>query len=58
VRQINKIENIVAAVAKLVNCIRSKGLNHHQFEQYFFSDMDSESGNILYLMLVELKVNA
>jgi hypothetical protein len=31
-----KMTNIVAAVAKLVNCIRSKGVYHHQFEQYLF----------------------
>jgi hypothetical protein len=39
---------VVADVAKLVNCIRPKGLNHHKFEEYLH-DLDSESGNMLYL---------
>jgi hypothetical protein len=39
--------NAVTVVTKLVNCIRSKGLNHRQFQQ-FLSDMDSENGAVLY----------
>jgi hypothetical protein len=39
--------NVVTVVAKLVNYIRSKGLNHRQFQQ-FLSDMDSENGDVLY----------
>jgi hypothetical protein len=41
-----KVTN-VTVVAKLVNYIGSKGLNHHQFKQ-FLSDMDSENGDVLY----------
>jgi hypothetical protein len=37
----------VTVVAKLVDYIRSKRLNHRQFQQ-FLSDMDSEKGNVLY----------
>jgi hypothetical protein len=39
--------SVVTAVAKLVNYIRSKGLNHRQFQQ-FLSDMGSENGDVLY----------
>jgi hypothetical protein len=42
-----KITNVVTVVAKLVNYIRSQGLNHRQFQQ-FLSDMDSENGDVLY----------
>jgi hypothetical protein len=41
-----KMTNVVT-VAKLVNYIRSKGLSHHQFQQ-FLNDMDSENGGVLY----------
>jgi hypothetical protein len=41
-----KMTNVVT-VAKLVNFIRSKGLNHRQFQQ-FLSDMDSENWDVLY----------
>jgi hypothetical protein len=42
-----KMTNVVTVVAKLGNYIRSKGLNHRQFQQ-FLSDMDSENGDVLY----------
>jgi hypothetical protein len=29
-----KMTNVVTVVAKLVNYIRSKGLNHHKFQQF------------------------
>jgi hypothetical protein len=38
--------NVVTVVAKLVNYIRSKGLNHRQFQQ-FLSDTGSENGDVL-----------
>jgi hypothetical protein len=39
--------NVVTVVAELVNYIRSKKLNHRQFQQ-FLSDTDSENGDVLY----------
>jgi hypothetical protein len=42
-----KMTNVITVVAKLVYYIRSKGLNHSQFQQ-FLSDMDSENGDVLY----------
>jgi hypothetical protein len=42
-----KMTNAVTVVAKLVNFITSKGLNHRQLLQ-FLSDMDSETGDVLY----------
>jgi galactitol-specific phosphotransferase system IIB component len=42
-----KMTNVITVVAKLVNYVRSKGLNHRQFQQ-FLSDMDSENGDVLY----------
>jgi hypothetical protein len=41
-----KMTNVVTVVAKLVNFIRSQGLNHRQLQQ-FLSDMDSENGDVL-----------
>jgi hypothetical protein len=41
-----KITNVFTVVAKLINYIRSKGLNHRQFQQ-FLSDMGSENGDVL-----------
>jgi hypothetical protein len=40
-----KITNVFTVVAKLVNYIRSKGLNHSQFQQ-FLSHMGSENGDV------------
>jgi hypothetical protein len=41
-----KMTNVITVVAKLVSYIRSKGLNHRQF-QHFVSEMDSENGDVL-----------
>jgi hypothetical protein len=42
-----KMTNVVTVVAKLVDYIRSKGMNHRQLQQ-FLSDVDSENGDVLY----------
>jgi hypothetical protein len=42
-----KMTNVVTVAAKLVFYIRSKGLNHLQFQQ-FLSDVDSENRDVLY----------
>jgi hypothetical protein len=42
-----EMTNVVTVVAELVNYVRSKGLNHHQFK-HFLSDMDSDNGDVLY----------
>jgi hypothetical protein len=41
-----KTTNVIAAVSKLVNFVRSKGLNHQQFKD-FLSDMESKYGDAL-----------
>jgi uncharacterized protein YqcC (DUF446 family) len=41
-----KRPNDVAVVAELLNCIKSKVLNHYQFT--ILIDMDSENGDVLY----------
>jgi hypothetical protein len=42
-----KMTNVVTVVSKLVNLVRSKGMNYLQFKD-FLSDMESEFGNVLY----------
>ncbi|XP_076284494.1 general transcription factor II-I repeat domain-containing protein 2-like [Lasioglossum baleicum] len=42
-----KMSNVVPPVIKIVNFIRSRGLNHREFKE-FLKDMESEYGDILY----------
>lgn len=42
-----RMTNVVAIIVKLVNFIRSKGLNHRQFRE-LLSDMESDYGDVLY----------
>jgi hypothetical protein len=43
-----KMTNVVTVVSKFVNFIMSKGINHHQFKD-FWSDMESEYRDVLLL---------
>ena len=42
-----KIESVMNVVIKTVNFIRSRGLNHRQFQE-FLNDLDSEFGDVVY----------
>lgn len=42
-----KMDNVMQIVIKCVNFIRSRGLNHRQFQE-FLKNMDSEYGDVIY----------
>ena len=42
-----KIESVIKVVMKTVNFIRSRGLNHRQFQE-LLNDLDSEFGDFIY----------
>jgi len=42
---------VITVVSETVNCIRSKGINNHQFVD-FLNDMESAYGDIHYCMEV------
>jgi hypothetical protein len=46
-----KMTNAVTVVSKLVNFVRSNGMNHRQFK-YFYRDLEYEYGDALFYMEV------
>lgn len=46
-KSFSNFEHVMTVVVKVVNFIRSKGLNHRQFQQ-FLSDLEAEHGDVVY----------